>query len=101
MKLRRVLLFSLILTVSASIATARFNDIFETLGFGKQPGTDKIISGLKQALCVGTDTAAKISPYVLFAFLVETIFYISSIWLQNRTLILSVFLYKPYFVKIA
>jgi len=59
MKFHRLFLFSLILAAASPSATAQFNDFFKILGIEKQLSNDKIISGLKQALSIGTDNAVK------------------------------------------
>jgi hypothetical protein len=59
MKVQRVVLFGLFLAVSVSSAAAQFSDLMGRLGFGKQLSDNKITSGLKEALRVGTDNAVK------------------------------------------
>lgn len=73
MKFQRLFLLCIILAVSASSATAQFRDLMERLGLGKQLSEDKIISGLKEALSVGTDNAVKSTGRVDGYFLNEAI----------------------------
>jgi len=72
-KFQRVLLFSLILAGFASSATAQFSDIMERLGFTNQLSNEKIISGLKEALRVGTDNTVKSTGRTNGYFLNESI----------------------------
>ena len=56
---QKVILLSFILAFTAAPATAQLGDILDMFGLGKQPDNNKIVSGLKEALQIGTENAVK------------------------------------------
>lgn len=73
MKYLGILLMVLVFATTAVSAVAQFGDIMRRIGIGEQLSNDKIISGLKEALQVGTDNAVKTTGRTDGYFLNEAI----------------------------